>query len=51
MKITDRYPPVVEMFYQEDFHYSSHMINTPRISVDDTDSSCSLAAPHRYETV
>jgi len=33
--------------FEEDFHYSSHMINTPRISVDDTDSSCSLAAPHR----
>ena len=38
------------MFYQEDFHYSSHMINTPRISVDDTtDSSGSLAATHRYD--
>ena len=49
MKIIDRYLPVIKMVYQEDFHHSSQLINTPRISVDDTDSSGSLAATHRYQ--
>lgn len=34
--------------FEDDFHSSSHMLPTPRISVDDTDSSSSLAGHRPY---